>query len=133
MMKVIILEDEAPAAERLKKMLRATSFGVEVLGVLPTVASAVAWLGANPLPDLIFMDIQLGDGLSVDLVKRVRIDCPVCHTPMIRMVDLKNRKVWYESCPVCYGVFYDAGEFREHKEHHVFGFFRDLFDRKERK
>ena len=62
----------------------------------------------------------------------VRINCPVCHTPMIRMVDLKNRNVWYESCPVCYGVFYDAGEFREHKEHHVFGFFRDLFDQKER-
>lgn len=76
-MKVIILEDEAPAAERLKKMLRATSFGVEVLAVLPTLASAVAWLGANPLPDLIFMDIELGDGLSVGLVKRVRIDCPV--------------------------------------------------------
>jgi len=52
----------------------------------------------------------------------VRIDCPVCHTPMIRMVDLKNRKVWYESCPVCYGVFYDAGEFREHKDITCSGF-----------
>ena len=76
-MKVIILEDEAPAAERLKKMLLATAFGVEVVAVLPTLANAVAWLAANPLPDLIFMDIELGDGLSVDLVKRTRIDCPV--------------------------------------------------------
>ena len=63
----------------------------------------------------------------------VRINCPVCHTPMIRMVDLKNRNVWYESCKVCYGVFYDAGGVQEHKEHHAFGFFADLFDRKERK
>ena len=63
----------------------------------------------------------------------VRINCPVCHTQMIRMVDLKNPSIWYESCGVCYGLFYDAGEFREHKEHHVLGFFRDLFDRIERK
>jgi Zn-finger nucleic acid-binding protein len=63
----------------------------------------------------------------------VRINCPVCHTPMIRMVDLNNPSIWYESCKVCYGVFYDAGEFREHKEHHVLGFFKDLFNRTERK
>jgi len=63
----------------------------------------------------------------------VRINCPVCHTPMIRMVDLNNPSIWYESCKVCYGVFYDAGEFREHREHHVLGFFKDLFNRTERR
>ena len=63
----------------------------------------------------------------------VRIDCPVCHTQMIRMVDVKQPHIWYESCPVCFGVFYDAGEFRDHKEHHVLGFFKDLFNRTERK
>ena len=63
----------------------------------------------------------------------VRINCPVCHTPMIRMVDLKQPHIWYESCTVCFGVFYDAGEFREHKEHHVLGFFKDLIGRGERK
>ncbi|MDB5357367.1 MAG: hypothetical protein JWN24_3820 [Phycisphaerales bacterium] len=59
----------------------------------------------------------------------VRIKCPVCHEPMIRMVDHQQPHIWYESCPVCYGVFFDAGEFREHKEHSVLGFFRDLFHR----
>lgn len=59
----------------------------------------------------------------------VRISCPVCHEPMIRMVDLQQPHIWYESCPVCYGVFFDAGEFREHKERSVFGFFHDLFHR----
>jgi Zn-finger nucleic acid-binding protein len=63
----------------------------------------------------------------------VRINCPVCHTPMIRMVDLNHPSIWYESCKVCYGLFYDAGEFREHKEHHVLGFFKDLFARTERR
>jgi len=76
-MKVIIIEDEAPAAERLKKMLQATSCDVEVMQVLSTLSGASAWMGANPLPDLIFMDIQLSDGLSLDLAKVIRIDCPV--------------------------------------------------------
>ena len=76
--------------------------------------------------------IDVGPGHKEDRAAVVRINCPVCHTPMIRMVDLKNRNVWYESCQVCFGIFYDAGEFREHKEHHVLGFFRDVFNRKER-
>jgi two-component system LytT family response regulator len=76
-MKVIIIEDEAPAAERLKKMLQESAGDIEVIRVLSTLSAAIAWIGANPLPDLIFMDIQLSDGLSLDLAKIVRIDCPV--------------------------------------------------------
>jgi Zn-finger nucleic acid-binding protein len=41
-----------------------------------------------------------------------RVDCPRCHSPMIRLLDRRNRSVSYESCPVCYGKFFDAGEFR---------------------
>ena len=41
-----------------------------------------------------------------------RVDCPRCHTPMIRMLDRRTREIWYESCPICYGKFFDAGEFR---------------------
>lgn len=40
------------------------------------------------------------------------VDCPRCHTRLIRMVDRRNRGVTYESCPVCYGKFFDPGEFR---------------------
>jgi two-component system LytT family response regulator len=76
-MNVVIIEDEAPAAARLKKMLAATASGIEVLAVLDTLAAATAWLRANPAPDLIFMDIQLSDGLSLDLVRAVRVGCPV--------------------------------------------------------
>jgi uncharacterized protein len=74
--------------------------------------------------------IDIGPAQKENRDKAVRINCPVCHTPMIRMVDLNNRNISYESCQVCYGLFYDAGEFREHKERHVFGFFRELFKRK---
>lgn len=76
-MKVVIIEDEVPAAARLKKMLGATAFGVEVVAVLDTLAGAKAWIRLNPAPDLIFMDIELSDGLSLDLVREVRVECPV--------------------------------------------------------
>ena len=76
-MKVVIIEDEAPAAARLQKMLGATAHGIEVVEVLDSLQGASAWLRANPLPDLIFMDIELSDGLSLELVRTVGIGCPV--------------------------------------------------------
>jgi len=45
-----------------------------------------------------------------------KIDCPVCHTRMIRMVDHRQPHIHFESCTVCHGVFFDAGEFRDYKE-----------------
>ena len=76
-MKVVIVEDEAPAAARLKKMLGATAFCIEVVAELDTLAGAKEWIRSNPSPDLIFIDIELGDGLSLDLVREVRVGCPV--------------------------------------------------------
>lgn len=58
-----------------------------------------------------------------------RIDCPVCHTQMIRMVDMEQPHIWYESCPVCYGTFFDAGEFRDYKDESFSDFFRKLLSR----
>jgi Zn-finger nucleic acid-binding protein len=60
------------------------------------------------------------------------IDCPVCHARMIRMVDVKQPHIWYESCPVCYGVFFDAGEFKDYKEETVQDFFKDLLAQERR-
>lgn len=56
-----------------------------------------------------------------------RVPCPVCKTDMIRMVDREQPHIWYEACTTCYGVFFDAGEFRDYKERTVMDFFRDLF------
>jgi Zn-finger nucleic acid-binding protein len=56
-----------------------------------------------------------------------RVNCPVCHTRMIPMVDRDQPHIWYEACAVCYGVFFDAGEFSDYKEKTVLDFFRDLF------
>ena len=53
-----------------------------------------------------------------------KIDCPVCHTRMIRMVDHQQPHIHYESCTVCHGVFFDAGEFRDYKEQTVSEWFK---------
>ncbi|MBD8526979.1 zf-TFIIB domain-containing protein [Pseudoxanthomonas sp. CAU 1598] len=47
-----------------------------------------------------------------------RIDCPRCKSgqPLIRMVDAAQPHIWFESCTVCYGRFYDAGEFKDFAE-----------------
>ena len=53
-----------------------------------------------------------------------KIDCSVCHTRMIRMVDHQQPHIHYESCTVCHGVFFDAGEFRDYKEQTVSEWFK---------
>ena len=48
------------------------------------------------------------------------MNCTACHTQMIRMVDLKQSHIWQETCSICNGVFFDAGEFSDFKEHTIF-------------
>src|ERR1700750_2386866 len=76
-MKVIIIEDEIPAAKKLKKMLLETSYHIEIIKVLTSVAESLKWFQANRLPELVLMDIELSDGLSLDLIKKANIVCPV--------------------------------------------------------
>ncbi len=61
-----------------------------------------------------------------------RIHCPRCAGPMIRMVDAVQPHIWYESCGVCHGVFFDAGEFRDYKQRSPVDFFRRLRARERR-
>ena len=58
-----------------------------------------------------------------------KILCPVCHTSMIRMTDHQQPHIHYESCTVCYGVFFDAGEFRDYKELTLAESVKRLFNR----
>jgi uncharacterized protein len=71
-------------------------------------------------------------GQSASIATPVHMDCPVCHTRMIEMVDPRDASIHFESCKVCYGLFFDAGKYRQHKEHHTLSLFRDLFHRKAR-
>lgn len=76
-MKTIIIEDESKSANELKKILKAAAPHIEVVMMLDSIASSLAWLRANPSPDFIFMDIQLGDGLSFKIFNEHKIECPV--------------------------------------------------------
>ncbi|MDR1624777.1 MAG: hypothetical protein LBS04_07380 [Tannerellaceae bacterium] len=75
-MKVLIIEDEAPASARLIRLLKKIDPSVEVLDVLRSVEQSVNWFHSHPLPALIFMDIQLEDGISFELFDSCRIETP---------------------------------------------------------
>jgi len=79
-MNVIIIEDEKPAAEKLQKALSQADETITVNAVLGSIAAASSWFNNHPLPDLIFMDIELTDGLSFKIFDKYRITCPVIFT-----------------------------------------------------
>ncbi|NVO33364.1 LytR/AlgR family response regulator transcription factor [Hymenobacter lapidiphilus] len=79
-MTVLLLEDEYPAAERLQRVLRQAAPEAQVLAVLDTVAGALDWLDTNPAPDLILSDIQLADGLSLDVFEQTVVSSSVIFT-----------------------------------------------------
>ena len=74
---VLIIEDEEPAANRLKKMVTELEPNANVLDNIVSVNSAITWFKQNPQPDLIFSDIQLSDGLSFEIFKNIEVQCPV--------------------------------------------------------
>ena len=79
-MKILLIEDEDPAAKRLQKMLKEIEPDAEVSDNIVSIASAVKWFKENQLPDLIISDIQLSDGLSFEIFKAVEILCPIIFT-----------------------------------------------------
>ena len=80
MIRTLIVEDEAPAAARLTKLLKDLEPGMVILDVIDSVEHAVEWFGLNDPPDLLMLDIQLADGLSFDIFRKVEVDCFVIFT-----------------------------------------------------
>jgi len=79
-MRVIIIEDEQLAAERLEELIQQYDPDVQIVASLDTVQDAVAWFASNPAPDLAFFDIQLADGKSFEIFEQAQINCPVIFT-----------------------------------------------------
>lgn len=79
-MKVVIIEDEALTAQRLRQLLLKYDADIEVLAVLPSVEESVAWFKENDDPELIFMDIHLEDGQSFSIFETINLDVPVIFT-----------------------------------------------------
>ena len=77
-MKVIIIEDEKPSARRLKRMLESIDITTETM--LHSVEESIQWFNTNPHPDLIFLDIQLSDGLSFEIFDQVEVKSAIIFT-----------------------------------------------------
>ena len=77
-MNVLIIEDEKPAARRLSRLL--AEQGVEVSTMLHSVEESVDWFQNNEHPDLIFLDIQLSDGLSFEIFDLIEINSAIIFT-----------------------------------------------------
>ncbi len=90
-MKVVIIEDEKPAARRLSRIVEQLGYKVEQL--LYSVQEAVQWFLSNPHPDLILIDIQLSDGLSFEIFDEVEILSPLIFTTAYDAYTLKAFKL----------------------------------------
>ena len=77
-MTAIIIEDEKPAARRLKRML--DQMHVNVLDTLHSVEDAKKWFRDNEHPQVIFLDIQLSDGLSFEIFENLEIKSAIIFT-----------------------------------------------------
>jgi len=78
--RTLIIEDEVPAASRLQRLLEEIDPAISVLDRLESVSSAISWLEENPAPDLLMLDIQLADGLSFDIFRKIKIESFVIFT-----------------------------------------------------
>lgn len=79
-MKVLLIEDEQPAARQLTKLLGRLDPPLAPIEVLDSVESTVRWLRTFPAPDLLLMDIQISDGLSFDILRQVPVASAVVFT-----------------------------------------------------
>lgn len=77
-MNVIIIEDEKPAARRLSRML--ADLNIEVQQMLHSVEESLNWLQNNEHPELIFLDIQLSDGLSFEIFEEIEVKSAIIFT-----------------------------------------------------
>lgn len=90
-MKVIIIEDEKPSARRLQRMLQSLDLKAEVM--LHSVEESITWFQNNEHPDLIFLDIQLSDGLSFEIFEAIDIKSAIIFTTAYDEYALKAFKL----------------------------------------
>ncbi|NUM32728.1 MAG: response regulator transcription factor [Bacteroidetes bacterium] len=79
-MKAIIIEDEKLIAKDLENKIKEVATDVEIIEIIPSVKTALKWFLNNEEPDLMFMDIQLSDGISFDIFDSYNLNCPVIFT-----------------------------------------------------
>ncbi len=76
-MNILIIEDEILAAKRLSEVLAKIDDTINIVGVVDSIEQGVEWLTENQLPELIFSDIELADGVSFEIFRQVKVECPI--------------------------------------------------------
>ncbi|MFT3676000.1 MAG: response regulator [Chitinophagaceae bacterium] len=79
-MKAVIIEDEYFNAQVLQNKIKSIDPSVEIEAVIPSLKVARKWFLNNAEPDLLFMDIQLSDGVSFELFEEFQLSCPIIFT-----------------------------------------------------
>ena len=92
-MNCLIIEDEKVAAERLTGLIKKYDQSIDIIEILQSVKNSVQWLSSHQAPDLIFMDIQLADGLSFEIFEQTIVKTPVIFTTAFDEYALKAFKV----------------------------------------
>lgn len=92
-MKIVIIEDEIRASQQLETMVLQQLPDAQISKILEGVEDSVQWLQRNQAPDLIFMDIQLADGLSFEIFQKVQIASPVIFTTAYDQYSIRAFKV----------------------------------------
>lgn len=90
-MTTIIIEDEKPAARLLQRKLE--KLNVSVSEMLHSVEESIEWFSKNEHPDLIFLDIQLSDGLSFEIFEKIEIKSAIIFTTAYDEYALKAFKL----------------------------------------
>ncbi len=92
-MRILIIEDEPLAAQLLESLVYQLEPSAVVVGKLDSIKGSIEWLKENPTVDLIFMDIQLADGLSFEIFDKVEVKSPVVFTTAYNEYALRAFKV----------------------------------------
>ena len=92
-MKIILVEDEIPAAKRLSRLIKNVDETIEIVAKFDSIVSTIDFLNTKPLIDLIFMDVQLADGLCFTIFENTPISIPVIFTTAYDKYTLKAFKV----------------------------------------
>jgi DNA-binding LytR/AlgR family response regulator len=79
-MKALIIEDEEIIGKVLANTIKKVDESIDVIDILPSLKVARKWFGSNAEPDILFMDIQLSDGVSFDLLEQYKLTCPIVFT-----------------------------------------------------
>jgi len=92
-MNVLIFEDEKPTALRLASLLSEIDDSIKIVGTIGSVQAGIKWYKENPMPDLVFQDIQLSDGNCFEIFDAVEVEIPVIFTTAFSEYAIKSFQV----------------------------------------